>query len=140
MRILQLHVDFVEYLPVKKEIDFAEPLLKNEKERFENCIVILTSIEKGDDESLIEDFIKETLEYLKKIQCNSVLIYPYAHLSSTLEPPKNAFNILVQLQNALRESSDNIVVRRAPFGWTKELAIKVKGHPLAENSRLIVKK
>ncbi|WP_458747420.1 threonine--tRNA ligase [Candidatus Nitrosocosmicus sp. T] len=140
MRILQLHVDFVEYLPVKKEIDFAEPLLKNEKERFENCVVILTSIEKGDDESLIEDFIKETLEYLKKIQCNSVLIYPYAHLSSTLEPPKNAFNILVQLQNALRESSDTIVVRRAPFGWTKELGIKVKGHPLAENSRLIVKK
>ena len=140
MRILQLHVDFVEYLPVKKEIDFAEPLLKNEKERFENCVVILTSIEKGDDETLIGDFIKETLEYLKKIQCNSVLIYPYAHLSSTLEPPKSAFNMLVKLENAIRESSDTIVVRRAPFGWTKELEIKVKGHPLAENSRLIVKK
>ena len=102
MRILQLHVDFVEYLPVKKEIDDAEPLLKNEKERIEDTVVILTSIEQGDDETLIEDFIKETLEYLKKIKCNSVLIYPYAHLSSTLEPPKSAYKLMIQLENALR--------------------------------------
>jgi len=140
MRILQLHVDFVEYLPVKKEIDDAEPLLKNEKERIEDTVVILTSIEHGDDETLIEDFIKETLDYLKKIKCNSVLIYPYAHLSSSLEAPKSAFKLMIQLENALRASTDTIVVKRAPFGWTKELGIKVKGHPLAENSRAIVKK
>ncbi|MFI5407512.1 MAG: threonyl-tRNA synthetase editing domain-containing protein, partial [Nitrososphaerales archaeon] len=140
MRILQLHVDFVEYLPVKKEIDDAEPLLKNEKERIEDTVVILISIERGDDETLIEDFIKETVEYLKKIKCNSVLIYPYAHLSSTLEPPKSAFKLIIQLENALRTSTDSIIVKRAPFGWTKELGIKVKGHPLSENSRLIVKK
>ncbi|HKX97093.1 MAG TPA: threonine--tRNA ligase [Candidatus Nitrosocosmicus sp.] len=140
MRILQLHVDFVEYLPVKKEIDDAEPLLKNEKERIEDTVVILTSIEQGDDETLIEDFIKETLEYLKKIKCNSVLIYPYAHLSSTLETPKSAYKLMIQLENALRASTDVIRIKRAPFGWTKELAIKIKGHPLSENSRLIVKK
>ena len=140
MRILQLHVDFVEYLPVKKEIDDAEPLLKYEKERIEDTVVILTSIEQGDDETLIEEFIKETLEYLKKIKCNSVLIYPYAHLSSTLEPPKSAYKLMIQLENALKASTDTIVVKRAPFGWTKELGIKVKGHPLSENSRLIVKK
>ncbi|MDN5844977.1 MAG: threonine--tRNA ligase [Candidatus Nitrosocosmicus sp.] len=140
MRILQLHVDFVEYLPVKKEIDDAEPLLKNEKERIEETVVILTSIEQGDDETLIGDFIKETLEYLKKIKCNSVVIYPYAHLSSNLEPPKSAYKLMIQLENALRASTNTIVVKRAPFGWTKELGIKVKGHPLAENSRFIVKK
>ncbi|MDN5867245.1 MAG: threonine--tRNA ligase, partial [Candidatus Nitrosocosmicus sp.] len=139
-RILQLHVDFVEYLPVKKEIDDAEPLLKNEKERIEETVVILTSIEQGDDETLIGDFIKETLEYLKKIKCNSVVIYPYAHLSSNLEPPKSAYKLMIQLENALRASTNTIVVKRAPFGWTKELGIKVKGHPLAENSRFIVKK
>ncbi len=140
MRILQLHVDFVEYLPVKKEIDDAEPLLKNEKERIEETVVILISIEQGDDETLIGDFIKETLEYLQKIKCNSVLIYPYAHLSSALEPPKSAYKLMIRLENALRKSTDTIVIRRAPFGWTKELEIKVKGHPLAENSRLIVRK
>jgi threonyl-tRNA synthetase len=140
MRILQLHVDFVEYLPVKKEIDDAEMLIKNEMERIEETVVILTSIEQGDDETLIGDFINETLEYLKKIKCNSVLIYPYAHLSSTLEPPKSAFKLMIQLENALRASTDTIVVKRAPFGWTKELAIKVKGHPLSENSRFIIKK
>src|SRR5919106_1207631 len=30
-------------------------------------------------------------------------------------------------------------VYRAPFGWTKSFNIKVKGHPLAENSREISK-
>jgi threonyl-tRNA synthetase len=137
---LQLHVDFVEYLPVKKEIDDAEPLSTHEKERIEDTVVILTSIEKGDDETLIEDFIKENLDYLKKIKCNSILIYPYAHLSSTLEPPKSAYKLLIQLEDALRRSSETIVVKRAPFGWTKELEIKVKGHPLSENSRFIGKK
>ena len=47
---------------------------------------------------------------------------------------------MIQLENALRASTDTIVVKRAPFGWTKELGIKIKGHPLSENSRLIVKK
>jgi threonyl-tRNA synthetase len=139
MRILQLHVDFVEFLPVKKEIDDAEPLLKNEKERVEDTVVILTSVEQGDDETLVEDFIKETLTYLEKIKCNSVLIYPYAHLSSTLMSPKGAHKLIVNIENALRASSDTLIVKRAPFGWTKQLEIKVKGHPLAENSRLLVK-
>jgi len=137
MRILQLHVDFVEYLPVKKEIDDAEPIFKNEKQRIEDTVVILTSIERGDDETLIEEFVKETLEYLKKIKCDSVVIYPYAHLSSSLEAPRSAYKLMIQLENALRASKDTIIVKRAPFGWTKELGLKIKGHPLSENSRAI---
>ncbi|HKO65378.1 MAG TPA: threonine--tRNA ligase [Candidatus Nitrosocosmicus sp.] len=140
MRILQLHVDFVEYLPVKKEIDDAEPIFKNEKQRIEDTVVILTSIERGDDETLIEEFVKETLEYLKKIKCDSVVIYPYAHLSSSLEAPRSAYKLMIQLENALRASKDTIIVKRAPFGWTKELGLKIKGHPLSENSRAIYKK
>ena len=30
-------------------------------------------------------------------------------------------------------------VHRAPFGWTKAFEIKVKGHPLAENYRIVTK-
>ena len=122
-----------EYLPVKKEIDFAEPLLKNEKERFENCVVILTSIEKGDDESLIEDFIKEPLEYLKKIQCNSVLIYPYAHLSNNLWSARIAKEFLEMLKQELVK--EGLEVEKSPFGWYKRFTIQCKGHPIAESFR-----
>ena len=130
MRILQLHVDFVEYLPVKKEIDDAEPLLKNGKQRIEDTVVILTSIEEGDDETLIEDFINETLEYLKKIKCNSVLIYPYAHLSSSLESPKSAYKLMIQLENALRASNNTIVVKRDSFWMDKRIRDQNKGTPI----------
>lgn len=136
MRILQLHVDYIEYLPIKKEINDAEALFITEKQRIENTVVILTSIEVGDNEGIFKDFVNEVKDYLEKIKCNSVLIYPYAHLSSQLEPPKNALRLLIQLDKVVKEALPDVEVKRAPFGWTKELGIKVKGHPLAENSRV----
>ena len=58
MRILQLHVDFVEYRPIEKEIKEAEDNISKEKKRIENTIVILMSIEKNDnDEQIINDFM-----------------------------------------------------------------------------------
>ena len=33
----------------------------------------------------------------------------------------------------------DLEVHRAPFGWTKAYNVKVKGHPLAENSKIISK-
>jgi threonyl-tRNA synthetase len=94
MRILQLHVDYIEYKPVSKEITDAEPLTLNEKQRFEDTVVILTSIEKGDENTLIVDLVSEIKDYLAKIKGKSVLLYPYAHLSSNLE---SRMRILVQI-------------------------------------------
>lgn len=137
MRILQLHVDYIEYLPIQKEIDDAEPLVEKLKMRLENIVVILISVEKGDVNLAISDFLDETKGYLDKIKCNSVLLYPYAHLSSNLENPKKALNFLIKIENELREKYKdfNLVVYRAPFGWTKQLEFRVKGHPMAENSK-----
>ena len=137
MRILQLHVDYIEYIPIQKEIDDAEPLVEKFKMRLENIVVILISVEKGDENLAINDFLNETKEYLDKIKCNSVLLYPYAHLSSNLENPKKALNFLIKIENELRENYKdfNLVVYRAPFGWTKQLEFRVKGHPMAENSK-----
>ena len=117
MRILQLHVDYIEYIPIQKEIDDAEPLVEKLKMRLENIVVILISVEKGDENLAINDFLNETKEYLDKIKCNSVLLYPYAHLSSNLENPKMALNFLIKIENELRENYKdfNLVVHRAPF-------------------------
>jgi len=35
--------------------------------------------------------------------------------------------------------SSELQVSRAPFGWTKSYKVEVKGHPLAENSKIITK-
>ena len=141
MRILQLHVDFVEYNPIDKEIKEAEDNISKEKKRIENAIVILMSIEKNDnDEQIINDFIKEVKTYIEKIKCNSVLLYPYSHLSSNLESPKEAQIILNKVESKLLENLRETKIDRAPFGWTKELNLKIKGHPLAENSKTFIKK
>jgi len=141
MRILQLHVDFVEYRPIDKEIKEAEDNISKEKKRIENTIVILMSIEKNDnDEQIINDFIKEVKIYIEKIKCNSVLLYPYSHLSSNLESPKEAQIILNKIENKLKTYLEKTKITGAPFGWTKELNLKIKGHPLAENSKTFIKK
>src|SRR5919206_77535 len=41
------------------------------------------------------------------------------------------------IENIARESIDE--VHKAPFGWTKAFDIKVKGHPLAENAKVLTK-
>ena len=76
-------------------------------------------------------------EYLNTVKSKKVLIYPYAHLSSNLAPPKEALEILKSFEESARKSLSLTEVHRAPFGWTKAFNIKVKGHPLAENAREI---
>ena len=47
MRVLQFHSDFIEYTPMEKEIRNAEEAEKKTV-RYENIVVIFTSIEKED--------------------------------------------------------------------------------------------
>lgn len=141
MRILQLHVDYVEYYPINKEIKEAESDIIKQKKRIDETVVILISIEKNDnDELIIRDFIQEVKIYIDKIKCDSILLYPYSHLSSNLESPKYALNLLIKIEQELKENLKDVKINRAPFGWTKELNLKIKGHPLAENSKTFIKK
>ena len=141
MRILQLHVDYVEYYPISKEINEAESETIKEKKRIEDTVVILMSIEKNDNnESIIKDLVNEVKTYLDKIKCGSILLYPYSHLSSNLETPSEAYSVLLKIEKNFKENLGDEKVFRAPFGWTKELNLKIKGHPLAENSKAFTRK
>lgn len=131
-----LHSDFIEYEPVSKEITFAEEGISFGKNRLENVIVVFSAVEREDDENIISDASYEISEYASLVKCGQILIYPYAHLSSDLAPPQLAMKLLISLNEKL---SRKFKVARAPFGWTKSLNIKVKGHPLAENSKTISK-
>lgn len=135
MRLIQLHSDFIEYTPVRKEIDQAEENISSDKVRLENLVVVLVAVEKGDNETVVLEAVDEIGKYLNAVKSEKVLIYPYAHLSSNLAAPKEAFDILKQFEvNAKKLLPD---VYRAPFGWTKAFNIQVKGHPLAENAKEI---
>jgi threonyl-tRNA synthetase len=138
MRILLLHADFIEYQPISKEIQTAEDIPSKSSRKIDEVIVALVAVEKDDDESLTDEVGSELKTYGQMIKCDNLLIYPYAHLSSDLADPSMAKSLL----NSIEEKSRNLfkTVNRAPFGWTKSFNIKIKGHPLAEQSKTIQKK
>jgi len=132
MRILQLHCDSIGYEPTKKEIQSAEEI--DPKPVFiDEVVVCFTAIEKDDNEDIAKNAIREVQESMKKIGCSKLLLYPYAHLSSNLAAPSTALSLL----KIMEANADGLEVSRAPFGWTKSYNIKVKGHPLAESSKVI---
>ncbi len=135
MRILQTHCDFIEYEPVQKEISQAEQVEKK-KYRFEEILVLFIAVENGDNEKVGINAINEVKEFLQKVKVNKILIYPFAHLSRNLAKPGDALSVILAMENKAKELK--IETYRAPFGWTKALQIKVKGHPLAEQSKVFV--
>lgn len=134
MRILQLHCDSIEYTPTKKEIKSAEEIEPSTK-RIDEVVVAFVAIEEGDDSDVAKKAISEIKISMGKIGCKKLLLYPYAHLSSNLASPTLALNLLKEMESLASEFE----VSRAPFGWTKSYNVKVKGHPLAESSKVITK-
>jgi threonyl-tRNA synthetase len=138
MQILLIHSDFIEY-ETKRSTPVAEKIDDNlKKGRMEEALTVFVAVEKNDEDN-IEYAAKQTAEEIRKVteqvKTNRVMLYPYAHLSSSLSSPKTAIEILKKLEELLKEAS--FEVKRAPFGWYKSFTIKCKGHPLSELSRTI---
>ncbi|HZW56341.1 MAG TPA: threonine--tRNA ligase [Nitrososphaerales archaeon] len=133
MRILQLHCDEIEYQPVKKEIPSAEDA-SNDKVAISESILLLISVEKGDeDPSVIKQVAADVEKTSHQLGCNSFVVYPYAHLSSNLASPTVARSVLTSVEESLARLGKKAY--HVPFGWNKALTMKVKGHPLAEQSK-----
>ncbi|WP_428324113.1 threonine--tRNA ligase [Nitrosopumilus sp.] len=135
MRILQLHCDSIEYTPTKKEIKSAEEIENPQTQKLEEIVVAFVAIEDGDDSSVAKNAISQIKNSMEKIGCKKLLLYPYAHLSSNLAKPSTAMSLLKEMES---EASD-LEVSHSPFGWTKSYKVQVKGHPLAESSKVVTK-
>ena len=135
MRILQLHCDSIEYTPTKKEIQSAEDIENPQTQKFEELVVVFVAIEDGDDSSVAQNAISQIKASMEKIGCKKLLLYPYAHLSSNLAKP----SIAIKLLREMKDGASELEVSHSPFGWTKSYKIQVKGHPLAESSKVVTK-
>jgi threonyl-tRNA synthetase len=132
MRILQLHSNFIVFMPVAKEIAIAEEAEKKEN-RLEEIVVLFTAVEEGDDAAIAQRAIHDVHAFLEKLKVNRILIYPYAHLSRNLARPAEALKLLKAMEVYAKQ--EDIETYRAPFGWNKQFTVSIKGHPLAEQSR-----
>jgi len=137
MRILQNHSDFIEYTPIEKEIKVAEEAEKKTV-RFENIVVLFTAVEKRDNISIAKKAIDEVKKSLEVIKCDKILIYPFVHLTNDPASLGTALKVLKEMEKYAKEIK--LETYRAPFGWNKQYNIKIKGHPLAEQSKVITSK
>jgi threonyl-tRNA synthetase len=138
MQILLIHSDYIEY-ETKKSTPVAEKIDDElKKGRMEEALTVFTAVEKSDEENIdfaVEKTVQEIKKVTEQIKTNRVMLYPYAHLSSSLSSPKAAVEALKKIEELLKKES--FEVKRAPFGWYKSFTIKCKGHPLSELSRTI---
>ncbi len=132
MRVLQLHSNFIVFKPIEKEIAIAEEAEKKEN-RIEEVVVLFTAVEEGDDASLAQKAVDDARSFMGKQKINRILIYPFSHLSSNLASPSEALKVIKAMEAYAKQKG--IETYRAPFGWTKQFTVSIKGHPLAEQSR-----
>jgi len=138
MRTLYIHADFLEY-QVKKPTPIADQITDEEKKgRYEEVLVDFISVEKQDEDHLEEvakKAVDDLLQVNKKVGAKKVVLYPYAHLSSSLSSPDAGKKMLRTMEELLKK--EGVDVHRAPFGWYKAFTVACKGHPLSELSREI---
>lgn len=136
MKILAIHADFIEFEAKKKAFKGAEEGIKEGKHRVDECLVVLSSVEKRDEanvKGVIYRYVDEIKNIAGQVKVTSIVLYPYAHLSSQLAAPVIAEEVLKQAESLLQ--AQNFTVTRAPFGWYKSFTLSCKGHPLSELSR-----
>jgi hypothetical protein len=115
MRILSVHADRVWYHATKKT-KIAESTGKKDDD-MDECVVLFCCVEKLDEKNpglVIASATKNVLARLARLKVQRVMMYPYAHLTSTLGSPQCAFAIIKGLEESLMAAS--IDVKRAPFG------------------------
>lgn len=138
MRLLLIHADFIEF-EARERTDLAEEVPEDRKSgRAEEALVAFIAVEEGDESdrgSVVENATEEIRKTFEEVGAESVVLYPYAHLSQSLASPETAIGVMEGIQEGL--NTEGIEVLRPPFGWYKSFNLSCKGHPLSELSRTI---
>jgi len=138
MRILLLHCDSFEYEVRQEAIRDPEPLGENRSGKFNNVLVAFCTVEKEDESNPadVQTRVCQSIgEVARSVKAAEVLVYPYAHLSSSLAQPKFANSLL----RDCRQNLEQVGLRAhiSPLGYYKSFRLSCLGHPLSELSRTI---
>ena len=138
MRTLMIHSDYLRY-KTRSKTKIAEDIDDEKRAAgVDNALVAFIAVEEDDEQNpdvIVQKAVNEILNVQNKVNADNIVIYPYAHLSSSLSNPKVATQILKDIEAKLIEN--NQAVLRVPFGWYKSFELSCKGHPLSELSRTI---
>ncbi len=138
MRLLMIHADDFSFkvtgatAAVRKDMELPEELTGGSAAE---VLVAFIAVEDGDEKdpsSVIEQGMEAISDNAVKVGAAEVMVYPFAHLSSSLSTPRIATRVLDGIYNGLYGGDFGFEVKRAPFGWYKGFEISCKGHPLSE--------
>ncbi|MFQ5910249.1 MAG: threonine--tRNA ligase [Thermoplasmata archaeon] len=138
MKVLFIHSDFMEY-EVKEKTRFADEIsAEEEKGKVKEALVAFLTVERDDEERIegtSDVAIKEIKDVADRLSVGRIMLYPYAHLSSSIAGPSKAKKALRLITAGLQDRGFEVTV--PPFGWYKAFVLSCKGHPLAESFREI---
>lgn len=138
MRFLAIHVDsFSSTITEKGRSKLREPY-EDPTTRVEEALVLLISVEKGDEaapDRVADRAAEEILRLAGNLKVDTVLLHSFAHLFAELSTPEVAVRVLEETESRLRERGLKVI--RTPFGWFNTLEMKAKGHPLSRVARTI---
>jgi len=129
--MLLIHTGYIRYQPKRKALKSVRDVEKKEVE-VKDVLVAFSSFEKDDEknpEGVAKDAAKEIVSKFKEVKAKNILLYPFAHLSSSLASPSTAQKILNEMESILKKKYK---VHVSPFGFYKTFELKCLGHPLAE--------
>jgi threonyl-tRNA synthetase len=128
---------------VTGEASVAEPAgetaTSSEQAQLDEVLVAFVAVEQGDrsgPENVARQAARQVDSTAKDVGAKRIMVYPYAHLSSDLAPPRVATDVLDRMFTTLSSTSE-LEVHRAPFGYYKSFEITSKGHPISELARTL---
>ncbi len=142
MRILLIHADKFSYHVTEKTSAVSKLAELDESQMQGECgesLVAFMASEKTDEkgiESVASQAAATITDQAKQLSVKTVMLYPYAHLSSELSSPRVATKVLAKVRELMSASGDYEVLE-APFGFYKGFDIACKGHPLSELAKTI---
>lgn len=138
MRFLMLHVDSFCCRITEKGRSKVYEELDDPETRVEEALIVLSSVEKGDEkapEVVAERAVAEIEKLARQLKVSVIVLHPFAHLFGELSSPQVAIDLLKEAERRLRERG--FLVRRTPFGWFNTLEVKAKGHPISRVARIV---
>ncbi len=141
MRLLLIHSDGFAFQTKNKVPGAQAEEVPEEEHAFEikeSILVVYITVEKKDEEDqekAVELAVQEIENYASELNETRVIVYPYAHLSTSLASSKTAIKILNDMREKLQR--DGMETYKSPFGWYKSFQLNCLGHPRAESLRSI---
>lgn len=108
--------------------EFPEKIRKQNEEIIENN----QKIEKGEKKGKVRQE-KELILDESKYKIDSVMVYPWAHISKFLSQDKEAMDVCPRIAEILQDRG--IKASFSPFGWYKAFKVSCLGHEVAEMYR-----